>query len=530
MPNFSPLRLLLPRLGIVLALAPFLLLCAFNQPFFDDFRNSTWLREHGPWGVQVWLFRTWTGRFSTTFIMTVLNPVTYGWLGGVKVAAAGLLLALWGSLAHLLRALRWPPLGFSCSRGEALWTAGLLLALFCNAAPAPFSFLYWFAGALVYQLTLTGLLNFTALALRVGWGPATGRRRAALWAGLPLVLALTGNELTLVQALPVLTLLTVALPRAARPALLGWLLIGALAVAVEAAAPGNWARAAAMAPLSDPYYNYRWLVLIPRSVLSMALFLVKPMNGLSTLAAAAVGWYAAQQARATGPAPRPLSRRQWLALLLAYLALNFLGFLLFRYLIVGAPLMRAQNEILLVLLGSTAGLGWLVGQHFRTAAGRTVVGAQPGSPLPGNWQPFGYLMPLMPRPLFERQLPMTGTRSRPLLVPLVGLLLLAGLLAGGHVPEAWRELATSAAPFDAQMQARFGALRAAHRAGTPQLTLPPLRLPYGRVLIPLRQFSSDIEFDIDLANGCEGNINGVLENYFGVPDVCCEPDATLNGE
>ena len=93
-----------------------------------------------------------------------------------------------GQFGSPAAALRWLPLGFSCSRGQTLWGAGLLLVLFCNAAPAPFSFLYWFAGALVYQLTLIGLLNFTALALRVGWGPAASRRRAALWAGLPLVL------------------------------------------------------------------------------------------------------------------------------------------------------------------------------------------------------------------------------------------------------------------------------------------------------------------------------------------------------
>lgn len=495
----TPRLRLLWRVGIVLTVLPFLLLCAFNQPFFDDFRNGTWLREHGTWGVQVWLFRTWTGRFTTTFLMTVLNPVAYGWLGGVKLVATGLLLSLWASLAHLLRALRWPPLGFGCTQGQALWAAAGLLALFCNAAPAPFSFLYWFAGALVYQLTLIALLNFTALALRVGWGPAAGRRRAAGWACLPLALALTGNELTLVQALPVLAVLSVALPRPARPALLGWLLLTVLAVVVAALAPGNLARATAMAPASDPYYHYRWLVLGPRALLSMALFLLKPMNGLSTLAAAAVGWWAGRQSRATGPAPRRLTRRQWLVLLLSYAALNFIGFLLFRYLVVGAPLMRAQNEILLVLLGSTAGLGWLVGRHWSALKTATVA--------------------------LTQQLPLRTLR------PVQALLLalpLLGLLAAGHVPEAWRELLTSAAPFDAQMQARFGALRAAHRAGTRQLTLPPLQLRYGRVLIPLRQFSSDIEFDIDLTPGCEGNINGVMENYFEVPDVCCDPAAKLH--
>ena len=497
------LRSLLPRLGLVLALAPFLLLCAFDQPFFDDFRNGTWMREHGTWGVQLWLFRTWTGRFTTTFIMTVLNPVAYGWLGGVKLVTAGLLVAQWASLAHLLRALRRLPLGLHITRVQAGWAAAAVLALFCNAAPAPFSFLYWYSGAIVYQLPLIALLNFTALALRVGWGAPTHRWRWAALAVLPLVLALTGNELTLVQALPVLALL--ALPRAARPQLALWLLIGALATAVAALAPGNWARAAAMAPPTDPYHAWHWLVLIPRAVLSMSLFLLKPMNGLSTLAATAVGWWAGRLPAAPETLGAPLftvlSRRQWLVALLAYGALNFIGFVLFRHLIVGAPLMRAQNEILLVLLFSTGLLGWLAGRQQR-----------------------------MPRASHALDYPIETSETQQLpkrrqLLPLASLLLLTGLLAAGHVPEAWRELATSAAPFDAQMRARFAALQAAHQAGASHVTLPPLRLFYGHVLVPLSRFSHDIEFDLDLTAGCEGNINGVMENYFEVPDVCCDPAA-----
>ncbi|MGY3088782.1 hypothetical protein ACVWYF_001822 [Hymenobacter sp. UYAg731] len=480
----STLRLYLLRLALLLALAPFLLLTAFNQPFFDDFRNGYWMREHGTWGVQLWLFQTWTGRFTTTFIMTVLNPVAYGWLNGVKVVAAVIFLGQWASLAHLLRAGWHTALRRACSWGQALWVAGLLLALFCNAAPSPFSFLYWFCGIVAYQLPLMGLLNFTALALRAGWGPPRARWRNAGLACLPLVLALTGNELTLVQTVPVLALLGFVLPKAARPKLLLWLGIGAAATALAAAAPGNWARVAAMAPPSDPYHAYRWLVLAPRAAYSMALFLSKPLIALSVLAAGAVGLWIGHRQAINNQFIMHLTRRQWSAVLLAFGLLNFIGFLLFRQLVVGPPLPRAQNEILLVLLLSTAGLGWLVGQQLLrpASAGKA-------------WQ-----------------------------LPLQALLLLLfiGIFGAGHVPEAWRELATSAAPFDAQMQVRFTALRAAHRAGTPQLTLPPLRLSYGRVLAPLRQFGPDIEFDIDLTPGCAGNINGVMERYFEVPDVCCD--------
>lgn len=481
----SRLRLLLPRLGIFLALAPFLLLTAFNQPFFDDFRNGYWMREHGTWGVQLWLFQTWTGRFTTTFIMTVLNPVAYGWLGGVKVVAAAAFVAQWASLAHLLRALWHVALRKACSWSQALWAVGLLLALFCNAAPSPFSFLYWFCGIVAYQLPLMGLLNFTALALRAGWGPEATRWRNARLACLPLVLALTGNELTLVQAVPVLALVGFALPRAARPKLLLWLGIGAAATALAAAAPGNWARVAAMAPPTDPYHAYRWLVLGPRAVYSMVLFLSKPLIALSTLAAGATGLWISRQ-HAEGQTPFSLSRWQWAVVVLAFGLLNFIGFLLFRHLVVGPPLPRAQNEILLVLLLSTGGLGWLAGQQLRPSS-------------------------------------KSKTQQRPL--QLLLLLLFIGAFGAGHTPEAWRELATSAAPFDAQMQARFATLRAAHRAGTPQVTLPPLHLPYGRVLAPLHQFSPDIEFDIDLTPGCAGTINGVMERYFEVPDVCCNAAA-----
>jgi hypothetical protein len=300
------------------------------------------------------------------------------------------------------------------------------------------------------------------------------------------LLALVGNELTLVQALPVLGLLAYALPRAARPKLGLWLAVGGIATAVAVVAPGNWVRALAMAP-ADPLHAYRWLVLVPRAALSAVLFLAKPVILLSLLAAGAAGLWLGYRHRASGAQPVRLNRREWWAVLLAFGALNGLGFVLFRYIVVGPPLLRALNEMLLVMLISVGALAWLAAQH----------GPEPAAWVPQRLRHSGWLA-----------------------------LLLAGLFGAGHVPEAWRELWTSARPFDAQMQARFATLRAAHQAKQPAVVLPPLRLTYGHVLIPLLRYSRDIEFDLDLTPGCEGNINGVMERYFEVPDVCC--DATLN--
>ena len=478
------MRFLFLRFSLLLALAPFVLLMAFNQPFFDDFRLAHWTRDYGFWGMQKWFYLYQSGRFTSTVFMTALNPVTYGWLEGVKIVAAVIFVLQWASIAFFLRTLFHLALRMTCSWSTACWTAGLLLTLACNAVPSPFSFLYWFCAIIAYQVPLIGLLNFAALAMRAAWGPARLQWRCAVLACGALVLALAGNELSLVQTWPTLALIAYLLPAAARPKLWLWLTVAVLATAATAAAPGNWLRVMASAPPTDSLHAYRWLVLLPRTAYSLALFLIQPMIWLSLLAAMASGLWLGYQHRTVITAAR-VTRPQWLVISLAFILLNSISFLLFRYIFVGAPLLRAQNEILLVMLISVAALAWVAAQQL---------------PAVGAWKP--------------RLL-----RNGRLLA-----LLLVGLFGAGNVPEAWGELLTSAAAYNVQMQARFAALRAAHRAHA-SVVLPPLRLPQGRILSPVRKPGNRIEFDVDLTTGCEGHINGVMQRYFGVANVCCSPTA-----
>lgn len=480
------MRLLFLRSSLLLALAPFILLMAFNQPFFDDFRHAYWTWDYGFWGVQQWFFQTWSGRFTSTIFMTLLNPVTYGWLGGVKLVVALIFGLQWASIAFFLRTLFHLTLRMACSRVTAIWTAGLLLTVACNAVPSPFSFLYWFCATIAYQIPLIGLLNFAALAVRAAWGPVRGQWLCAGLACGALVLALAGNELSLVQTWPALALLAYLLPAAARPKLGLWLAVAVLATAATMVAPGNWLRIVASAPPTDKLHAYRWLVLLPRTAYSLVLFLIQPMVWLSLLAAAATGLWLAYQPQMPNNESVRLSRRQWWAILVAFGLLNSISFLLFRYIFVGAPLLRAQNEILLVMLISVTVLAWVAARYL---------------PIAAAWKPV---------------LLRNGR---------VMALVLAGLFGAGNVPAAWQELLASAAPYNAQMEARFAALRAAHLAHAPRVVLPPLRLPYSRILSPMRRLNNRIEFDVDLTSGCEGNINGVMEHYFGVPDVCCRPEA-----
>ena len=462
-------------LGIGAALLPFLLLTAFNHPFFDDYRNAYWLREHGAWGVQSWLYHTWTGRFTSTFLMTVLNPVTYGWLGGVKLATAVFFLAQWGSMAWLWRTLARVAWGRACSWGAALAPAGLMLALACNALPAPFSFLYWFAGALVYQVPHIALLCFVALAVRVGWEPARRPLAAAVLAGICLVLAVVGNELLLVQAIVVLAALGLTLPRPARRYWWAWAGVTVVGAAIALSAPGNWVRADAMAPADPPLH--RLLLLLPRTALAWLRLLANPVVTGSLVAALLLGLPLGQQAT---PAIQPLTKRQWWAVGLLFGALNASGCFLFVVLI-GAPLARALNEILLVALFSTTLLGGLLGQHLARPLGR---------------RPWAGLLPALVLVLF----------------------------VSGHVRRAWTELATTAPAYDAQLQARYATLRAARAAGATRATVPALHLRHGWVLAPLARCGPVTDFDIDLTPGCEGTINEVLAQYFELEKVCCTAD------
>jgi hypothetical protein len=474
------LRLVSFRLGLVLALLPFLLLAAYNHPFLDDYLNATKVHTEGLAAAQLDWYYKWTGRYASTFFLTALNPLTYGWLAGVKVTAALLLGLNWLSIAGLLRTVFHLGFRLACSWRTAGWAAAALLALFCNAAPEPYSFIYWFTGAAVYQLPYLGLINFTSLAVVAGWGPARMRTLAALLALPCLVLAVAGNELVLLQTLVVLAVLGLRLPPDRRAAWWAWLLLGLVAGALSLAAPGNWLRAAQTYP-GD--HSQRWLLLLPRAAYSGILFLLKPMVSGSLVAALLTGLTLGRAAGAPAAGTRTSwSLPEWGGLLLAFGALNSVGFVLFRYVWIEAPVLRAQNEMLLLLLVSAAALGWVMATQ------------QPGGILAGRR--LRWALPL----------------------------LLLALFTTGHVRHAWLELLTTAPAYEAQMQARYATMRQAHRAGQPAVLLPPLQLAHGRVLAPLRDGSYPADFSVDLSPGCSGNSNAVLAHYFGLRRVCLSHD------
>ncbi|WP_133271378.1 DUF6056 family protein [Hymenobacter radiodurans] len=227
----------------VAAVTPFLLLSYYNHPFMDDYYNAANVRTTGLWAQQIELYLRWTGRFSSSLLVTAANPLVYGWYDGFRWTPALTLLATLGTIYLGLRTLSQRQL----PRLQAAVAAGIFLIFYLHMIPDPYSAIYWFTGSVVYHLAgLTLLLVFIAserarqaaqVKSRLGW--------RALAVGCAVISA-AANEMTLLHLLLSLALvLGISWYRAQWSQLRWWgaLLLLTLVVAViTVIAPGNYVR------------------------------------------------------------------------------------------------------------------------------------------------------------------------------------------------------------------------------------------------------------------------------------------------
>lgn len=159
------------RLGLLLSFLPLVLLTRYNQPYWDDYALAAIFRKLGPLGSVSYLYHHAGGRFISNIFFTSGNPLSYGWLGGVKLVA---LLAIGGHLGSIYLAIR----AFTSQRiprGLAGWLSlGLWLVFVCTI-PDIHSGVYWFSGLVVHQLACCLLLLVPVAVVRASQTPATRR-------------------------------------------------------------------------------------------------------------------------------------------------------------------------------------------------------------------------------------------------------------------------------------------------------------------------------------------------------------------
>ena len=132
-------------LGLV-SIAPFLIISYYNQPSVDDFYFTVKSQSIGALNAQIEWYLTWTGRYFSTFILSI-NPLVYNNLMLYKTIPVLLIVGLWLSLSLLVQAIF-----INIKTKHLFFISTSIMTLFFFQMPSISQGVYWLAGAVTYQL------------------------------------------------------------------------------------------------------------------------------------------------------------------------------------------------------------------------------------------------------------------------------------------------------------------------------------------------------------------------------------------
>lgn len=180
--------------GAVLAgaLAPFIVLIAFNQAGADDYCFASALKDKSFWAAQIDWYEHWTGRFVSTLLVSAVTAggipsVAFATVPLINIAAVFIALALMG---HTL-------LATAATRTEVATAACAITTLFLASMPNVAQGIYWVSGSLTYTLPTALLLVALALSVRAERAATTRARWLLTSLGCSCVFAASGASETL---------------------------------------------------------------------------------------------------------------------------------------------------------------------------------------------------------------------------------------------------------------------------------------------------------------------------------------------
>ncbi|WP_460556685.1 hypothetical protein [Hymenobacter daeguensis] len=237
---------LLLRVALIIALLPFIILCFYNQPYWDDLLIAASSRQTGIWQTQYNLFfHDAGGRFVSMFLLSAANPLTYGWWHGVKITALLFELATAATIFFGLRRLT----SGNMSRSQAGWITCLLLLVYIAAIPDIHSSLYWFSGQVVHQIPMLLLIIIPVAVARAHQTIGTTRKAWLSLSGLGTSIVGGSSELGIILlALFLMLAIGLSMHRRQLNSLIIWgvlLIILGLTTGIHVAAPGNYVRLSA---------------------------------------------------------------------------------------------------------------------------------------------------------------------------------------------------------------------------------------------------------------------------------------------
>jgi hypothetical protein len=235
---------LLIIIALALVVLPFVGLSFYNHPSLDDIMDAMIVRQLGFWEAQKHFYTTHTGRYTTTVLLALVNPLIYGrlethWWVVTLGFVGGTLLVLRLCIAELPR----------LSNGARWRLAGLLLAVWLAYAPGQAEGLYWFTGAYTYVASAWLLLLWLVALSRYTTARHTGTG-SRMWlvslAGLTVAVAGTTEPIALPFLLTLLAGAVLSLCQKQYRVLLGLAALALAGSVVSFTASGNFVRMSTM--------------------------------------------------------------------------------------------------------------------------------------------------------------------------------------------------------------------------------------------------------------------------------------------
>lgn len=147
-------------LFLIVLIIPFVINCFFAYPQTDDFVYSVAARSQGFFKAQYDCYVNWSGRFTSTALLSI-NPLVYDSLAGYRLVFAILIIAQLASLYLLTDVLTKRTLSW---REKLVFSLTLLFA-FLDQMDDLRSGLYWMAGVVTYQVAETMMILWLSLVL-----------------------------------------------------------------------------------------------------------------------------------------------------------------------------------------------------------------------------------------------------------------------------------------------------------------------------------------------------------------------------
>ncbi len=229
---------------LLVTLAAYAVLGVFNRYVADDYATVAAVRLRGFWSEQILLYRSWTGRFASSALISVAATLPEDL---VRVLP-GILIAAWVWLLVLALKRILPLTGIT---GRLILAAAVVYTTL-QVTPSPFMSLYWMTGSLTYVAPL--LLATLLAGLVCGPQRAGGSRIATLVGAGAVAFLAGGTSETYAAAQTVALVLAAAVAvsplsssgRSKLRVLVVALLASLAALGVIAVAPGNALRNAAI--------------------------------------------------------------------------------------------------------------------------------------------------------------------------------------------------------------------------------------------------------------------------------------------